>query len=610
MKSIDKLKATSGLNGVAQIIGFQPKSLAYVLYQIPPASRYTQFTIPKASGGEREIMAPIERLKLVQRRLAKFLQNCLTEIEKEQNVNRYCTLSHGFKPELSIATNAKNHVNRLWVLNIDLMDFFPSINFGRVRGFFIKNKHFSLHEKTATVLAQIVCHENALPQGAPTSPVISNLIAGILDIHLNQLARKHRCTFTRYADDITFSTSRKEFPTEIAAMSPDGEWNISNRLSKQIKKSGFEINEKKTRMQYRRSRQDVTGLIVNAKLGVKRETLKTVRAQVEELIKTGKCFLKKTDGEETIHEDVSVDSLRGHLAHIAWVKGHYEGYEKIKRKWKKAKGKHKNDGRKKIKEWNKEAGYIQTYRKFLDHQAFVANPMPMIICEGYTDNIYIRCAMMRNSEVSNTLIAEEIIDGKTRRSLAVKLFRYTETTDWIQRLRGGTGDQQGLYAIYKERMQQVKATKIGDFKSPVILVVDHDRGAKSINKMAEKRINKAAKEHAKKTGKKCVTEKVDGSKNFYYLGLNLYLVLTPKTEKNNNIGIEKFLPKSALNKKLNNKTFEPDKNKFDKDKHYGKSRLANHVRSQKEIKLSKFRPLLERIEKAIDDFEEKKSKET
>ena len=114
-------------------------------------------------------------------------------------------------------TNAYIHKRRRYVLNLDLEDFFPSFNFGRVRGFFIKDKHFALHERVETIIAQIACHDNELPQGSPCSPVISNLIAHLLDVRLARLAKAHKCTYSRYADDITFSTNRKEFPSDLAA---------------------------------------------------------------------------------------------------------------------------------------------------------------------------------------------------------------------------------------------------------------------------------------------------------------------------------------------------------------------------------------------------------
>ena len=102
---------------------------------------------------------------------------------------------------------------RRWVFNLDLEDFFPSINFGRVRGFLLKNRDFRAEsEHRATVISQIACHENSLPQGSPCSPVISNLVAHLLDMRLVRLASSVGCTYSRYADDLTFSTNKKIFP--------------------------------------------------------------------------------------------------------------------------------------------------------------------------------------------------------------------------------------------------------------------------------------------------------------------------------------------------------------------------------------------------------------
>ena len=105
------------------------------------------------------------------------------------------------------------------MLNIDLKDFFPSINFGRVYGFFLKSESFELKPKVAAVLAQIACHKNELPQGSPCSPVISNLITHVMDMHIVRLAAAVGCTCSRYADDLTFSTSKPDFPEDIALQS-------------------------------------------------------------------------------------------------------------------------------------------------------------------------------------------------------------------------------------------------------------------------------------------------------------------------------------------------------------------------------------------------------
>lgn len=269
-KNLDALKAAKGLHGIAHLIGFKPKNLAYILHGIPDGRKYSEFSIPKKSGGERVIRSPLPKLKHVQRRLADRLSLCLAEIDRFEGVQRECTLSHGFRPHLGIATNAEPHVRRRWVFNIDLEDYFPSINFGRVRGYFMKNRHFRLDEASATILAQICCWKNELPQGAPTSPVVSNLLTSNLDITLNRLARRERCTYTRYADDLTFSTNKKSFPREIATP-PHGEncpWVPGDDLRYRIYRSGFKIKDRKTRMQHYWSRQEVTGLTVNLKVNI------------------------------------------------------------------------------------------------------------------------------------------------------------------------------------------------------------------------------------------------------------------------------------------------------------------------------------------------------
>src|SRR5690606_25401369 len=107
------------------------------------------------------------------------------------------------------------HIGKKNVLNIDLKDYFDCFNFGRVRGFFLKNNNFKLNPDVATTIAQIACYNDTLPQGSPCSPVISNLITHALDIRLASLAKKHSCVYTRYADDLTFSTNRSPFPAQL-----------------------------------------------------------------------------------------------------------------------------------------------------------------------------------------------------------------------------------------------------------------------------------------------------------------------------------------------------------------------------------------------------------
>jgi RNA-directed DNA polymerase len=239
MSQLKALQAAASLNDVAALLGVKPTGLAFALYKIPPSLKYKKFGVPKKTGGERIISAPDPRLKLIQTRLAKLLVECQLEVETKLKVKPRCVLAHGFKPGFSIQSNAINHRGQRWVFKVDLKDFFPSINFGRVYGFFMKNQHFSLQKKVATVIAQIACHENELPQGSPSSPVISNIIAHLLDIRLNELAGGNGCTYTRYADDLTFSTNEKWFPSSIAKPDPANvnQWHVGAGLGQACCKS-------------------------------------------------------------------------------------------------------------------------------------------------------------------------------------------------------------------------------------------------------------------------------------------------------------------------------------------------------------------------------------
>ena len=210
MSTLAALKAATSLSDVAKLLGFKPKAVSYLLYKKPAATKYKTFQIPKRNGGQRTIQAPTAALKLLQRKLSVLLQDCVDKINKAKH--RKDRIAHGFKRKRSIFTNAREHGHRRWVFNLDLEDFLPTINFGRVRGLFIKNRDFGLRENVATVIAQIACHENSLPQGSPCSPVISNLVGHLLDMRLVRLAFDARCMYSRYADDLTFSTNQGEFP--------------------------------------------------------------------------------------------------------------------------------------------------------------------------------------------------------------------------------------------------------------------------------------------------------------------------------------------------------------------------------------------------------------
>ena len=182
-----------------------------------------------------------------------------------------------------ILTNAAPHVGRSWVLNIDLAEFFPSIHFGRVRGI-LRAKPFLLPDPVAITVAQLACHNRKLPQGAPTSPIVANIICSKMDGELRRLAQESGAIYTRHADDITFSVRRRSFPQGIATISePEPcsyQATLSSTLISIIEDNGFRINDAKTRVQPWNRSQRVTGLIVNEKLNVPRRFVRRTRAML------------------------------------------------------------------------------------------------------------------------------------------------------------------------------------------------------------------------------------------------------------------------------------------------------------------------------------------
>lgn len=287
---------------VAELLEIPYKILNYHLYVKHASQQYTFFTIPKKSGGSREICAPNTNIKIIQKKLNKILQEVCKNIYK----NNF--LVHGFIYGKNVRSNAEVHKSRTYVFNIDLLDFFPSINFGRVYGRF-KSKPFKLPPEVTKVLARICCYKDSdrdcLPQGAPTSPIVSNIICDKMDNELYRFARNFQCRYTRYADDITFSTNRPNFTAELANITRlEPGWrfkaDVGKELNDIIEANGFSINTKKVRIQHRNTRQKVTGLIVNEFPNVSRRYTNQIRAmlhawEVYHLAAAEKEFLEEYD---------------------------------------------------------------------------------------------------------------------------------------------------------------------------------------------------------------------------------------------------------------------------------------------------------------------------
>jgi len=228
---------------------------------------YRSFQIPKRSGGRRTILVPDDRLKSLQRRI---LRRVLARLKSHPAAT-------GFERGHSIVTNALPHVGKDVVIRMDLKDFFGSTSAERVNEYFIC---IGWSEEAAKLLTRLVTHEGALPQGAPTSPRLSNLVNGRLDARLEGFAQKRGVSYSRYADDIVFSG---------AASGKEGRINDLIHAAKMIvADEGYVVHvHKKLRISRRHDRQMVTGLMVNEKVNLPREVRRRLRA-VEHHLKTGK----------------------------------------------------------------------------------------------------------------------------------------------------------------------------------------------------------------------------------------------------------------------------------------------------------------------------------
>ena len=434
--NLKTLQDASSLNDVADLLGYKPKSLSYILYRKLDAFKYQTFEIPKRAGGTRTISAPTAELKLLQRRLSLLLQSCKEEIDQRAGYQN--RISHGFEVGRSIITNARAHRNRRFVLNVDLEDFFGTVHLGRIRGLLINDTRFKLKPNVATVLAQIACRNGVLPQGSPCSPVIANMIAHVMDLHLVKLASKYGCTYTRYADDLTFSTNLQEFPTRLALqdrISPH-KWILGESLRSKIDLSGFVVNNSKTRMQYHNSRQEVTGLVVNKKVNVRSEYRRTVRAMVHSLLTTGSFDLRQSVIPSTgikfpAKVPGKIEQLHGMLGFINRVDIYNNTLiadEKMATEMTVSKE--------------------SIYRRFLIFKNFYSIHRPVIVCEGITDNIYLLHAI-RGLCTKFPALVETDASGKL--NLKVQFFRYpkkgklqTTSTGKILGLTGGAGQSTEL----------------------------------------------------------------------------------------------------------------------------------------------------------------------
>ncbi|TBV11349.1 retron Ec67 family RNA-directed DNA polymerase/endonuclease [Stutzerimonas kirkiae] len=579
MSKLNILKNAKTLSDLAHLLNYKPKYLSYIIYK--KQNLYHQFTIPKSSGAPRTILAPCDELKALQKKVSELLQDCLENMNQDLQI--HSSLSHGFMRGHSIMTNADNHRKKRFVFNIDIQDFFGSIHLGRVRGFFINNKSFQLDPKVATVLAQIACYNNSLPQGSPCSPVVSNLIGHLIDIRLVSIAKKAGCQYSRYADDITFSTNKTSFPSTIAIQDETtGNWSVSEQLAKIIKKCGFSLNTTKTRMTYRKSQQTVTGLVVNQKVHTSASYRKQARAMAHKLFNDGSFSIP--DKASLAAKENSPKMIAGTLNQLEGIFSHIYMVDQFNRN--KLRG---NNG---IRGEDLELTAIEkTHRDFLFFKHFYSTSLPTIICEGKTDNVYIQCAI-RSLATQYPELAT--IDAQGKRILKVRFINYSELTHRVLDLNGGTADIARLICGYVHLCGKYHNTAP---KHPTIVLIDNDQGSQSIFSA----IKSTTKDtHTAGTGK---NKQIDRSKNFYYIAQNLYVVATPLINGKDSM-MEDFFKNATLATLVDKKTFSVRTPTAPTGSTYGKHIFAQKVvkANRDKIDFSDFSPILDSLKSVIQHF--------
>lgn len=531
---------------LARTLGVKYRQLNLILYSYDETGLrgtdkyYKSFDLNKKNGGIRHINAPTGELLRIQRKISKILQASI----KENNI------SHGFNIGKSIYSNTNVHHNKRYVLNLDLEDFFDSVHFGRVRGFFIKNNSFKCTENIATILAQLTCYNGKLPQGAPSSPVLTNLICNIMDFHILKIAKKYKLNYTRYADDMTFSTNDKYFLELYNQFIID--------ITTEVNKSGFKINDRKTRLQYKDSRQEVTGIIVNKSLSVTNEYYKTTRAMAHSLYKNGYYLLNGQEG--------TMNQLDGRLMFIN--------------------NKYLDNNDKTMYTFTKRQRELQ---KFLFYRYFYMNDMPLICTEGKTDVIYIKAALLKYADEYSELIDE---DGL--------LFHFFKRTNRMNKYFGIQEDGADTWKnFYKKFCSESKDSKkyysfFNRFqiysKYPVILLFDNEQDSKH------------------PLGKFLNTFQLDAlknelnSKNYVRIDShqNMYILTIPKIKGDSNVEIEDLFDEKMLNIELNGKKFSRSGKD---DNSFGKGIFSKYVYSHRDkIDFSNFKYILYGIRDILVDY--------
>lgn len=552
-------------NELADYLCVPRSKLTHVLYVKKPDSYYTTFEIPKRNGETRTICAPSGDLKILQEKLSNMLWFYQKSIWEEKGIKP--NISHAFEKEKSIITNARIHRNKRFVLNLDLENFFDAFHFGRVQGYFEKNNDFKLPHDVAVVLAQLACYQGRLPQGAPSSPIITNLICQHLDAYLLLVAKKYKLDYTRYADDLTFSTNDRHFV--------ENQEKFLAEANATIKRAGFSINEKKTRLQFKDSRQEVTGLIVNKKLNVNHVYVRKTRAMAHQLYSTGEYLI---DGEPG-----TLKQLEGRFSFIDQL-DHYNNVLDSPEV--------KHDA------FNLN-GRERQYQAFIFYKYLFANHVPLVVTEGKTDIRYIKAALK-----SLYLQYPRLIEKDAEGNFIYKFSFFRRTKRWKYFFGICLDGADAMRILYRYHVGNKRIPPYLNYfrnlsgleqHKPVILLYDNEL-------KSERPLKKFLGEDVHAT-----TDQKAALKTNLHIRLipdsKLFVVTLPLVDNKEECEIEDLFADELLNLNLEGKTF-CRKDRFDNSKYFGKEIFSQYVfENYKKIDFSRFIPLLNAINSVIEQTE-------
>lgn len=303
------------------LLGLSAAQFRYIVSHRNLDCFYRQFNISKKNGNFRKIVSPSIKIKVIQNNLVRFLQQ----------IYNPPLFVNGFIKGKSILSNAIPHVKQKIILKIDLKNFFENINFFQIRDIFLSNP-FSFNTQIATFITRICCFSGHLAQGSPVSPIISNIVCSRLDKQLYDFTSRNDCILTRYADDITISSSASKFCNNIIIC--ENPIIISNQLKQIIESNRFKINYEKLCIKKQHTPMFVTGVKINNKPNLSRSKYRQIRSMIYSYLKYGdnKCLYDYSKVTNKFPKCTFYDIIKSKISFFEMIRGNKDNLSiKLKR---------------------------------------------------------------------------------------------------------------------------------------------------------------------------------------------------------------------------------------------------------------------------------------